>query len=101
MQQDAVIEWAPFRTKPGVTAEAVIAAADEVQKDFLAHQPGFVSRELLRGGDGEWTDLVVWESRAAVDAAMQKVADDPVCGRYFSLMDMGEHRTAAYSCLGG
>ena len=97
--EDVVIEWAPFRVRAGVTVEALIAASDQLQADFLARQPGFVSRELLRGPDQQWTDLVFWESRAAVDTAMQKVADSPACGRYFALMEVADHADAGAGVL--
>jgi hypothetical protein len=52
----------------------------------LAVTPGFVRRELLRGGNGQWVDLVWWENRAAADAVIGAVGASALCHSYFELM---------------
>jgi hypothetical protein len=86
MTPNMVIELAPFRLKPGVTDEALARASEDLQRDFLASQPGFLRRELLRGRDGEWMDLVHWTDDASASAVMGAIAGSPVCHRYFALM---------------
>lgn len=85
-----VIEWAPFRLQSGVDEAALLRASEALQHDFLAHQPGFIRRELLRGGNAEWVDLVYWASEEAANIAMKAAAESPVCYEYFHLMD-AEH----------
>ena len=82
-----VIEWAPFRAAAGVSDEAIVAASEALQRDFLRHQPGFVRRELLRGADGQWVDLVQWRDQAAADAVVDAIGSSPACQAYFRLMD--------------
>jgi hypothetical protein len=55
---EAVVEWAPFRMKLGVDETALLRSSEELQMQFLAKQRGFIRRELLRGGDGNYVDLV-------------------------------------------
>lgn len=86
-----VIEWAPFTVRAGVTEEMMLAASEQLQRDFLERQPGFLRRELVRSDRGQWTDLVYWESREAVEQAMLAVADSGVCQRYFALMAGADH----------
>lgn len=81
-----VIEWAPFRLVAGVTDDQLMAASQELQDVFLARQPGFVRRDLLRGRDGEWVDLVEWTDRASAEAVAKAAAQSPVCLAYFRLM---------------
>lgn len=81
-----IVEWAPFRLREGLTERDLLEASNSLQADFLARQDGFLRRELLRGPDGAWADLVYWADRASADAVMQLVAESPVCQRYFSLM---------------
>jgi hypothetical protein len=88
-----VIEWAPFTLKPGVTETALLAASEELQRDFLARQSGFLRRELMRDG-AQWTDLVYWDSRDALQQAMLAVAASPACQRYFALMAGADHANA-------
>lgn len=83
---DMVIELAPFAVKPGVTEAQVLEASEVLQRDFLAGQPGFVRRDLLRGDDGRWLDLVYWRDAASAEAVMAAAAASPVCHTYFGLM---------------
>jgi hypothetical protein len=85
------VEWAPFRLKAGVPDEALLRASTALQENFVARQPGFVRRELLRGPDGQWADLVVWQSREAALAIMDAVAASPACSAYFALMEGADH----------
>jgi len=85
-----VIEWAPFRLADGVTEDQLLAAARQLQDVFLAHQPGFVRRELLRGTGGGWVDLVEWSDRATAEAAVRAAAESPTCLTYFRLMAGGD-----------
>jgi hypothetical protein len=91
VDRGTVVEWAPWRLAPGVSESAVLDGSDALQRDFLSRQPGFVGRELLRGPDGQWVDLLYWEDQASADAAMRAASASPVCSLYFRLMaDGGE-----------
>jgi hypothetical protein len=91
MTHNVVIEWAPFTVKPGVDAAELIAASEALQNDFLSQQRGFIRRELLKGQNGQWVDLAVWESRDAADHAVKNAAESPVCFQYFQLMADADH----------
>ena len=84
---DQVLEWAPFQLKVGVDEAVLLAASERVQHDFLARQPGFVRRELIKGAEGAYVDLVWWESFPASQAAAKKAASSPACRAYFAMMD--------------
>ena len=82
----AVIEWAPFRLRDGVTEAELLAASDAIQREFLGGQPGFLRRELARGAHGLWVDVVHWADRTAADEAMATAATSAACRTYFELM---------------
>ena len=82
-----VVEWAPFRVKAGVDDSTLLAASEALQRDFLAHQPGFVKRELLRGAEGQWVDLVYWRDEDSAMAVMPAIESSAVCQEYFHLME--------------
>ena len=84
-----VIEWAPFKTKPGVREQELLAASDALQQ-FLVKQRGFVRRELLAGKDG-WADLVWWTDEESAQAIMAAVSQSPECHHYFALMEGMDH----------
>ena len=80
------IEWAPFKLADAVDEARLLRASDGLQTEFLARQPGFIRRELLKGQNGQWVDLVYWESEDAAGRAMQDAMNSPVCLEYFRLM---------------
>lgn len=82
-----VVEWAPFSVREGVAEAALIAASEKLQRDFLARQDGFVRRELVKGQDRNYVDLVWWNSMDSAEAAMSKVMESTVCREYFALME--------------
>lgn len=82
----AVVEWAPFLLRADVDEPTLITAADGLQRDFLGRRDGFVRRELLRGPDGRWADLVVWRDAAAAEAARDAAGSSAQCSAYFALM---------------
>jgi len=87
---DQVLEWAPFRLKSGVDEATLLEMSGRLQRDFLAHQEGFVRRELIKGAEGAYIDLVWWASFAASQAAMKSAARSPMCRAYFGLMDCSD-----------
>lgn len=86
-----VIEWAPFRLRATADEQTLLRASEVLQRDFLARQPGFLRRELLRGDDRQWIDLVYWESADALAAAMRQAEQSPVCFTYFQVMEGADH----------
>jgi hypothetical protein len=86
MSDRLVVEYAPYSLADGVTEERLIAASDAFQRDFLAHQPGFVRRETLKGQNGRWTDLVYWSSKEAVEKAVAAVEGNAACTAFFKLL---------------
>jgi hypothetical protein len=84
--EGAVIEWAPFRLREGVTESELLEASNAIQRNFLDGRPGFLRRELARSDDGLWSDVVQWSDAAAAAAAMEAAGSSETCHRYFHLM---------------
>lgn len=83
-----IVEMATIKLAQGLGEDDLIAASARFQSEFLAHQPGFLSRELVRTEDGGYADIVRWADMAHAAAIMEKVADSPACQTYFSVMEM-------------
>lgn len=81
-----VIEYVSFTLVPGTTEAAFLDAAHGTEA-LIRRQPGFVSRRLSRGPDGQWTDAVTWETLAGADAAAQAVMADPDFAPFMALID--------------
>ncbi len=85
------IEWAPFTLVEGVDEAALLAASDVLQAEFLSKQRGFIKRELLKGKNDQWVDIVYWNSLEEAEQAARKAATSPVCYKYFALMVGADH----------
>lgn len=82
-----VIEWAPFKVKPGIDEATLLKLSEGLQTGFLAGRKGYKRRELVKAGDDEYIDIVWWASLADAKAAMQHVAGSAACNAYFAAMD--------------
>ena len=71
------LEIVSFRLKPGTRAGFV--AGNGVVTEWLAQQPGFLSRHLAEREDQSWIDVVRWRSleqaRAAAGRIMAEIGD--------------------------
>lgn len=81
-----IVEWAPFRLKPGVDESDLLKVSDDLQTEFLDRQTGFLRRELFKASGGNFVDVIWWSSRKAAKDALASAASSPACGRYFQLM---------------
>jgi heme-degrading monooxygenase HmoA len=86
-----VIELAPFKVAAATSEASLLEASNALQLEFLAQQPGFVKRELLRSGENDWLDIVYWRDHDSAHQAMQKAMENPACHRYFQLMVAEDH----------
>lgn len=86
-----VVEWAPFTLAEGVDEAALVEASNALQTDFLGKQRGFIRRNLLKGKENQWVDIVYWSSRKEADQASKNAANSPACHQYFSLMAEANH----------
>ncbi len=80
------IELVQFRLKAGVDARTFLATVADTQS-AIARLPGFLSRELLRGDDGLWVDLVHWRSKAEALAAAKAFGTMPEVAAFANMID--------------
>jgi heme-degrading monooxygenase HmoA len=93
------IEMASFRLKPEIEETVFVTASDRFQREFLNAAPGFLSRELLRGADGVYMDLIHWRSRQDAEAMMKTAEASPDCAAYFALMDLQNPEMRHYDSI--
>ena len=86
MGKQLVTEVVTFRLKPGVDEADFLRAADDVMPD-LQSMSGYIDRELLKGEQGEWIDIVHWESMDHALAAAQAIMSAPNAGPFMAMID--------------
>ncbi len=84
---DGILELGVFRLKDGVTREQFLGTVDAVS-EWAGEQPGFVSRDLVEGDDGQWADVVWWETRDDAEAATAAAYMSDRCLAMFGMIDM-------------
>jgi heme-degrading monooxygenase HmoA len=90
-----IIEWAPFNLRDGADEAAMLRDAQVLQEEFLAKQPGFLRRELLKDGDSRYIDVLLWASMDQAQAAMSKIMESAACQAYFGHMRQEEAEAGA------
>jgi heme-degrading monooxygenase HmoA len=82
-----IIELAQFKTKSGVNDAEVLGASQEAHDGFLAKQKGYISRELLKSSEGEWIDIVHWETIEDAQTAMNSFMGHHSTKRFAEIVD--------------
>lgn len=82
-----IVETAWFRTKAGVSEKEFLAASNMAHDGYLSKCKGFVSRELLKGADGQWVDVVHFNTHADADAAARDFPRSPSAKEFEAAID--------------
>ena len=82
-----VLELVTFKTKPGVTDDRVLAAADALQRDVEPLE-GYLGRRLLKTGDGTWVDTVRWTTLEAAHAAARLIEAKPSAEAFMAITEV-------------
>jgi len=69
------IELVRFRLQQGKTSADWLKANEKIT-EWVQQQPGFRFRSLSETDDGEWIDMVYWESLAAAKQAGEKFGSE-------------------------
>lgn len=91
MPQHLYICLAPGKLKPGITEADLIKASDKFDAEFVKKQQGIVKRQMLRGENGQFADLVTFASKEAAGKVMEAEQTSPVCHEFFSIFEMPEN----------
>jgi hypothetical protein len=87
-EQQKVLELVIYTLKDGTT-EAQFTQAYDGLSEWIKRQPGFVSRDLLRGtADGRWIEVVWWTNQEDADAVAATSMTAPECAPFFEAIDM-------------
>lgn len=86
-QAGNVIEVVTLKLKAGVSPAEFAPIDKAVERDHVAKQLGFVSRESAHGSDGEWLVIVHWRSAKDADASMASFEKAPAATQFMSKID--------------
>lgn len=78
-----------YKLAKGVTEQHLYAVAKDIVDNWMANLPGFISWEINKDADGNFYDVVSWESKALADAANEKMGDIPNGQAWFACYEPG------------
>lgn len=86
MNHELAIELAPFKIASGIGREALLAASERLEREFLSRAEGYLGRVLVQKDAAAWADIVFWRSGAHAEKAMAEAASSKACHAYFTCM---------------
>ena len=78
-----------YKLAEGVSEEHLLKVAHEVLESWMGKLPGFVKWEIHRNSDGDYTDIVYWESEDDAKSAQADMVNIPNAGDWFSCYEEG------------
>lgn len=87
MENNLTVEVHIAKLKPGVKDAHFLEAADAIMADARSME-GFIRREVLKGADGEWVDIIYWRSMADAQRAAEAFAEIPAGQKFVELVDL-------------
>lgn len=85
--KNTIVEIAQFKLAVGVSDEDFLHEAEIVQKNFLEKQSGYINRELLKDKDGQWVDILHWNSMEEAQKAAEVMMSDPATQGFMQKID--------------
>ncbi len=85
--KNTIVEIAQFRLATGVNDKDFLQEAEVVQKNFLEKQGGYIDRELLKDKDGQWVDILHWNSMEEAQKAAEVMMSDPATQSFMQKID--------------
>ncbi len=82
------IEVVMFRAKPETSDIQILDLSDELQREVEAFQ-GCIHRRLLKDGDGNWIDIVDWNSIEEDMQAAEAIDGKPLAAQFGDLVEPG------------
>lgn len=84
------IQLAPIKLKKGIDENTLLKASDVFQVSFVNKQKGIMKRMLIKGKDGNYFDLVFFESQEDADRVAKAEETSEECLEFFKLMEAPE-----------
>lgn len=81
---------APGRLKADVSEQAMLAASDRFQSEFVVHHPGVLRRVLVADSTGGYADVVLFADESTIAEVMTAEQTSEVCQEFMGMWDSAE-----------
>lgn len=82
-----VLEIVKVKLKAGIDDGSFMEESKKFHENWLSKQPGFQKRLTLKSSEGEWVDILWWDSMEDAKATAEKVMQEPSAAAWFGMMD--------------
>jgi len=86
MSKKMYVQLAPIELKEGIDENKLLETSDVFQVNFVNKQKGIIRRDLLKGKDGNYVDLVFFESKEDADRVAKIEETSQECLEFFKIM---------------
>ena len=101
MTNSPVIEIVTLTIRDGISVDHFAALDKAVEREHVALQPGFVSRESATGENATWLVIVHWASTADAQASMATFADAAAAAPFLAAVEPDSMTMTRYSGSSG
>lgn len=89
MTTNRAFEVVPLTIRDGVSVEEFAALDHAVEREHVALQPGFISRQSGAGQHGTWRVVVQWTSVADAEASMASFSNASAASAFMAAIKPG------------
>lgn len=87
MSKSPTVEVVLFKSKANVSEDAILTAVHATQNALKQFQ-GYIRRETLKDGEGQWVDVVYWRSLDDAQKAAETFNNDPSAAALMEVVEV-------------
>lgn len=81
------LEFGTFHLKAAASEAEMLAAAKQMEEEFLSKEAGFLGHAVLKGNDGTYVDLAFATSQAVAEEICAKWAQNAFALKFLGFID--------------
>jgi len=89
-----------YELADNITKEHLLKVAQQVFTDWMKNQKGFIKWEIHTDKEGNFTDIVYWQSKEDADLSTKDMANIPNAGDWYGCYKEGSIKSKNLSVVG-
>lgn len=89
-----------YKLADGITEEKLLSIAKQIVTTWMTKQPGFIKWEINKSNNGDYTDIVYWNSEEDAKKAEAEMMNIPNANEWFSCYKEGSIKSAKLHLVG-
>lgn len=89
-----------YKLEEGISEEHLLKVSKKVVEEWMTNQEGFIKWEIHQNNNGDYTDIVYWNSKADAKKAEKEMMNIPNANEWFSCFEKGSINSQNLSKVG-